>query len=366
MIVINASSPYFIQVDETDQVAAQIKLFIWNKGETEPTTPTYTIEKNIASSTQTAIVFNIAPYIAEQIETINAEQRTLAHQDENDMWVYVYAEWSYQVVDDKTWIPVRNINYIGVSAFNNYLDGANQVTNAKIVYLTNPTITQYYNEDSTQLQLPYFNVLIEHDGESLTEAKWTNRRDLSSSTQTLLDDSFAADTYLFMIPAKDANIANHNFGNDVIIESELVETIQPIVTFLPVCEPKYTPVTCEFINRFGGWQFIQFFKAQTNNVEVKNSEFRLLPDNWDYNPLRNQTQQFNFMGTQTVKLNTGWVDENYSDLMFDLMASETILLDDKPANIKTKSMPIKTGLMDKMINYEVEFTYSYNLINDVV
>jgi hypothetical protein len=366
MIVINARSPYFIQVDETDQVAAQIKLFIWNKGETEPATPTYTIEKNIASSTQTAIVFNIAPYIAEQIETINAEQRTLAHQDENNMWVYVYAEWSYQVVDDKTWIPVRDINYIGVSAFNNYLDGANQVTNAKIVYLTNPTITQYYNEDSTQLQLPYFNVLIEHDGESLTEAKWTNRRDLSSSTQTLLDDSFAADTYLFMIPAKDANIANHNFGNDVIIESELVETIQPIVTFLPVCEPKYTPVTCEFINRFGGWQFIQFFKAQTNNVEVKNSEFRLLPDNWDYNPLRNQTQQFNFMGTQTVKLNTGWVDENYSDLMFDLMASETILLDDKPANIKTKSMPIKTGLMDKMINYEVEFTYSYNLINDVV
>jgi hypothetical protein len=366
MIVINARSPYFIQVDETDQVAAQIKLFIWNKGETEPATPTYTIEKNIASSTQTAIVFNIAPYIAEQIETINAEQRTLAHQDENDMWVYVYAEWSYQVVDDKTWIPVRNINYIGVSAFNNYLDGANQRTNAKIVYLTNPTITQYYNEDSTQLQLPYFNVLIEHDGESITEAKWTNRRDLSSSTQTLLDDSFAADTYMFMIPAKDANIADHNFGNDVIIESELVETIQPIVTFLPVCEPKYTPVTCEFINRFGGWQFIQFFKAQTNNVEVKNSEFRLLPDNWDYNPLRNQTQQFNFMGTQTVKLNTGWVDENYSDLMFDLMASETILLDDKPANIKTKSMPIKTGLMDKMINYEVEFTYSYNLINDVV
>jgi len=171
---------------------------------------------------------------------------------------------------------------------------------------------------------------------------------------------------MFMIPAKDANIANHNFGNDVIIESELVETIQPIVTFLPVCEPKYTPVTCEFINRFGGWQFIQFFKAQTNNVEVKNSEFRLLPDNWDYNPLRNQTQQFNFVGTQSVKLNTGWVDENYSELMFDLMASETILLDNKPANIKTKSMPIKTGLMDKMINYEVEFEYSYNLINDVV
>ena len=196
--------------------------------------------------------------------------------------------------------------------------------------------------------------------------KWTNRRDLTSSTLEILTSDDDAGTYMFKIPAKNVELANHNFGNDVIIETELMETILPTVTFLPVCESKYTPVVCTFINRYGGWQFLTFWKAQTNNVEVKNSEFRLLPDNWDYNPLRNQTQQFNFVGTQSVKLNTGWVDENYSELMFDLMASETILLDNKPANIKTKSMPIKTGLMDKMINYEVEFEYSYNLINDVV
>jgi hypothetical protein len=365
MKVINARSPYFIEVDENDQVAAQLRLFIWNKGETEPATPTY-IEKKIVSATQTGIVFNISPYIAEQIEPIDAVPREYAHEDANDMWVYVRAEWYYQVVDDKTWIPVREINYIGVNGFNNYLNGANQTRTAPIVYLTNPNIIQYYNEDLPQKDLPYFNVLIEHDGASDTEIKWTNRRTLSSSAQLILSSLDEPNTYMFMIPAKDAGIADHNFGNDIIIESELVGTLQPTVTFLPVCESKYTPVICEFINRFGGWQFLTFWKAQTNNVEVKNSEFRLLPDNWDYNPLRNQTQQFNFMGTQTVKLNTGWVDENYSDLMFDLMASETILLDNKPANIKTKSMPIKTGLQDKMINYEVEFTYSYNLINDVV
>ena len=366
MKVINARTPYFIEVDEPTQVAAQLRLFIWNKGETEPATPTYTIEKKIVSATQLAIIFNISPYIAEQIEPIDAVPREYAHEDTNDMWVYVRAEWYYQVVDDKTWIPVREINYIGVNGFNNYLNGANQIVTAPIVYLTNPNIIQYYNEDLPQKDLPYFNVLIQHDGTSDTEIKWTNRRTLSSSAQLILSSLDDADTYMFMIPAKDAGIADHNFGNDVIIESELVGTLQPTVTFLPVCESKYTPVICEFINRFGGWQFLTFWKAQTNNVEVKNSEFRLLPDNWDYNPLRNQTQQFNFMGTQSVKLNTGWVDENYSELMFDLMASETILLDNKPANIKTKSMPIKTGLQDKMINYEVEFTYSYNLINDVV
>jgi hypothetical protein len=366
MRVINARSPYFIEVDEEGQAGALLKLWVWHKYETQPATATYTLQKNIASDTQTAIVFNISPYIAEQIETINALIELYPKEDNDDMWVYVYAEWYYNTEEVKDWELVRSIYYVGVQGFNNYLDGANQTAINKIEYLTNPDIIQYYNEDSTQAELPYFNVLIEHDGTAITEVKWTNRRTLSSSTITILDDTFDAGTYMFKIPAKNTEITNHNFGNDVIIESELVETILPTVTFLPVCEMKYTPVVCTFINRYGGWQFLNFWKAQTNNVEVKNSEFRLLPDNWDYNPLRNQTQQFNFVGTQSVKLNTGWVDENYSDLMFDLMASETILLDDKPANIKTKSMPIKTGLMDKMINYEVEFEYSYNLINDVV
>jgi hypothetical protein len=365
MRVINARSPYFIEVDEEGQSGALLKLWVWHKYEEQPATATYTLQKNIASDTQTAIVFNISPYIAEQIETINAIIDLYPKEDNDDMWVYVYAEWYYNTEEVKDWELVRSRYFVGVQGFTDYLGGANQVVNQPIKYLTNPNIIQYYNEDSTQAELPYFNVLIEHDGSSITEVKWTNKRTEDSSVLPLLSDEDAG-TYMFKIPAKNVEETDHNFGNDIIIESELVETIQPIVTFMPVCEMKYTPVVCTFINRYGGWQFLNFWKAQTNNVEVKNSEFRLLPDNWDYNPLRNQTQQFNFNATQSVKLNTGWVDENYSELMFDLMASETILLDNKPANIKTKSMPIKTGLMDKMINYEVEFEYSYNLINDVV
>lgn len=363
MKLINARTPYFIEVEEADQVAAQVKLWIWNKGETEPTEPTYTIEKKIPSLTQPLITFNISPYIAEQIEPINPSVQEYVHEESNDCWVYVYAEFSYQLVDDKTWYLIRSIDYIGVNAFNNYLGGANQVITSNVILLANPDIIQYYNEDSPQTELPYFNILIDYDGTSDVDVKWINRRDESTSLQTILTLGDDAGVYMFKIPAKDAGITNHNFGNDVLVD---FEGNTDVITFLPVCEPKYTPVVCTFINRYGGWQYINFWKAQTNNVEVKNSEFRLLPDFWDYNPLRNQTQQFNFSATQTVKLNTGWVDENYSDLMFDLMASETILLDNKPANIKTKSMPIKTGLMDKMINYEVEFTYSYNLINDVV
>jgi hypothetical protein len=366
MKVINTRSPYFIEVDEAGQAAAQLRLWVWNKNETQPATATYTIEKKIPSVDSPIIVFNISPYIAEQIETISAVIENIPFEDSDQMWVYVYAEWYFNTEGDKEWELVRSISYVGTQSFTSYLGGANQTQNNKVEYLINSNIIQYYNEASTQLQLPYFNVLIEHDGESITRANWQNLRTTGVTSRVILDDTYPAETYLFKIPAKNAAISSHNFGNNVYITTDLFEGELPIVTFLPVCESKYTPVVCTFINRYGGWQFLTFWKAQTNNIEVKNSEFRLLPDNWDYNPLRNQTQQFNFVGTQSVKLNTGWVDENYSELMFDLMASETILLDNKPANIKTKSMPIKTGLQDKMINYEVEFEYSYNLINDVV
>lgn len=367
MKTLNVRSPYFIEVDEDGQLAAKVDLYIWHKGETEPAQPTYTLQKNIVSPTQTNIVFNISPFVAEFVENINAEQRTSPNEESNDVWVYVRAEWFYTDEPElKDWIAVRELSLVGVNGFTSYLGGYNQTNDNPVVYLIDPTITQYYNEASTQLQLPYFNVLIQHDGSSLTEVKWTNRRTLSSSTQTLLDDSMPADIYMFLIPAKNNEITNHDFGNDITIETELMETVLPTITYLPVCEPKYTPVVCEYVNRFGGWQFLTFWKAQTNNLSVDSSTFHLLPDAVDYNPLRNQFQSFNFKGKQSVTLNTGWVAENYANLITDLMLSETVLLDDKPVNVKSKSTELKTQLKNKNINYTIEFEYSYNLINDVI
>jgi hypothetical protein len=69
---------------------------------------------------------------------------------------------------------------------------------------------------------------------------------------------------------------------------------------------------------------------------------------------------------QSIRINTGWVDENNSELIQDLLLSETILLDLKPVTIKTEGTELKTSLNNKMINYEMEFDYSFDLINNVV
>ena len=63
---------------------------------------------------------------------------------------------------------------------------------------------------------------------------------------------------------------------------------------------------------------------------------------------------------------TGWVNENYNNLIQDLLLSETILLDGKPATAKTQGVELKTRTNNKMINYEIEFDFAFDLINNVV
>ena len=58
--------------------------------------------------------------------------------------------------------------------------------------------------------------------------------------------------------------------------------------------------------------------------------------------------------------------ENYSSSIQDLLLSETILLNGLPVELKTQSANLKTSLNDKNINYELDFEYSYNLINNVI
>ena len=101
-------------------------------------------------------------------------------------------------------------------------------------------------------------------------------------------------------------------------------------------------------------------------IEVKNKEYQLLPNDVDYNPLRGESKAFNYEAKQSIKINTGWVEEHYNELIKDLMTSETILLDNKPVKLKTMTTDLKTSLQDKMINYQIEFEYNYNQINNVI
>lgn len=325
-------SPYFIEIDEVDQTSAKIEIFLWNKGTTEPTIPTYTLSKNIASPLQPLIAFNVANYAKEYIKPIAPVSVSVPTEENVKNWCYMkIVRYSNDVeLDDET--------FVCFNGYTQYLDGYNQNNVATIIPLVNTNINL-----TTFSGFNYINVWIEEN----TDFVWEGNDEyfFTPISEGLWKLPYDYDLYTLVYE-----------GGEIIFS---INTEQ-------LCELKYTPITCKFINRFGGWQFLTFFKANSSSIDVTSKDFDMLPSSINYNVLQGQKKIFNSQGKQKIKCNTGWVDENYFELIQDLLLSETVLLDNKPVTVKSQSSEYKTNIKDKNINYEIEFEYNFGLINDVI
>lgn len=137
--------------------------------------------------------------------------------------------------------------------------------------------------------------------------------------------------------------------------------------FTPVCEAKYTPVTIDFINKYGAWQREFFFKASKNTLAIESSDYNVMQSSASsYDVLQGQKRTFNANARETISVNSGYVNEDFSSNIKQLIMSERILVDNKPAICKTKSLEIQKNINNHMINYSLEFEFAYNTINNVI
>jgi hypothetical protein len=360
MTVIFVRSPYKILVDEPTQVYTKCLITITSPAGGTP--KVVTLEKQIPDVTNIDCWFNISPYIKDEIENIATGTAT-ATDEESDMWRLVNVITYYKVNLTDDWTEHDEYDFVAVNGYNNYIGGHNQSYTNDVVYLTNPSV-KIKRSDNSQ----HFNILVDFDNAGGYDLVY-KYRDLSGTTiedVVVLDNTNDSKVYMLKVPYRtsDPDLAD---GSSVQVRLNTSGGViqQEKVYFINEDECLYTPIKCTFINSFGGWQYLTFFKARTDSYDVKSKGFNLLSDAVDYNPLRGQKKEFNFDMTQTVKANTGWVDENTIELLVELLASETILLDNEPVTLKDKSIQKKTRLRDKMINYELNFEYAFNLINDV-
>jgi hypothetical protein len=335
-------SPYTIAINEVGQIGSKVELFIWNANNSEPTEPTYTMSKRIVSATQTENVYNISNKCIEYINEINPIYTSVVALESFKNWAYAKVK-RYKETSTNVYVLIDEETFICFDGYTSFLGGANQFDNSNIVPLLNTDIKIYKKEGETN----YINVWL-----NATEPgyvyKW-NKATISISADGLYKLPYNLDN--------DYNFSYSPIGSLNLIFSISVQSI---------CEPTYTPIICSFINRFGGWSFLTFFKAHQKSIEVKSSTFNLMPESWNYDTYVGSNKEFNFNGTQKITCNTGWVDENYFELIQDLLVSDVVLLDDIPVLCKSTTSEFKTQLKDKNINYTINFEYNFNLINDVI
>lgn len=353
--VIFARSPYQVIIDEPSQVKTKVELRLWNKGDTKPTDPTYIMSKGIASVTQTQTNYNISPFILEYIDKyfLDYSTTTITEADSKEWCIGEYI--TYYSTDGTTWIELDTIEFCAVNGYSTVEEGMNFSLTKTQAYLllANPLIKVYWNTI-----IPYYNFICREEDVEYA-ADWIDKAGDSLKTETFYTgvDEF----FNYAIPLV--------YGASVRLEITNKATSELLVRVETeeVCEPKYPIQTMWFVNKLGGWNCFNFFKASFNSIDVKNSDYALMQKEIDYDYRKGQTKPFNINGGQTIKVNSGWVTEDYFEWIQEMMLSDTILLNPQtPVTIKTMNMDKKTSLQDKTINYTLEFNFANKLINNIV
>ena len=352
--LIFARSPYQVIIDEPSQVKTKVELKLWNKGDTPPANPTYIMSEGIASVTQTETNYNIAPFILEYIDKffLKYNSTTITQSDNKEWCIGEYK--TYYTTDGITYTLIDTFSFCAVNGYSEVEDGINlNLTKTKAyLLLADPNKTVYWNTI-----IPYYNFICKDTTDEFT-AEWYDKTNNSLKSQTFYSGD--NDFFNYAIPLI------YQTSIYVIIKSKNIGLLYKIDTE-EICEPKYPIQTMWFVNKLGGWNHFSFFKASYNSIDVKNSDYSLMQKEVDYNYRKGQTKPFNINGNQSIKVNTGWLTEDYFDWVQEMMLSDTILLNPQtPVTIKTTSMQKKTELKDKNINYTLEFDFANKLINNVI
>jgi hypothetical protein len=335
-------SPLITSITGTAGQTAKVEFYIWNSPDSVPTTATLTASKPIPSENTLTVYFDASEYCRDYIAHTLFVPAVINTAEPVAGYCYLKTITYLNGVAQGT-----VSNYIMFDGYGLYTEGMN-----KKLASVGMTAGTYLVSDTGDVG----NLRIVDDGVNTWTIEYRPLVEETPVTAVTLTQEVGQAPYIH--PDFRGSGGNR-------IEVKVDGNVNREFTFTEVCEGKYDVYLCDFVNKFGAWQRLTFFKVSKENFSTTDSEYKVMPQNLPYSTSENRIQRFNVNGKESIKLNTGWVDESFSEVMKQLMLSETIRLNDIPVNITSKSSPMKKGINDKNINYEVSFMYSFDTINNV-
>ena len=341
----NIRSPYLIEATGTAGQSTTVELFIWKNSGSEPATATKTLSKPIPSSNITTVYYDVSPYLREYIQQDEFTPVTTVTDASEDMYIYARAKvYVNGFVTDNEYL-------IGFDGYGYFEEGNNPTGQISML-----NEGEYYVQGGGDTGGLYF---YNDEGGSIYQAVYNSLDGTTGGVTLSLNSATSQVTYAPYITPTHVGTG----GSTLYVLKDTV--VKFTYTFREICEPKYTPITCDFINKFGAWQRIVFFKVSKSTMQMTNNEYHLMPASINYDITQNVQQSFNSNGIESIKVNTGWVPESYSEVIKQLTFSESIRLDGKPVNINTKSIDLFKAINERNINYTIDFNYANHMINYV-
>jgi len=139
------------------------------------------------------------------------------------------------------------------------------------------------------------------------------------------------------------------------------------VRYYVICEARYTPYQIAFINRFGVADFITFFKRSDERGTFTQDSYQksIYNDGFTTPSLQvGKYQSYNVNSRNSLTLNTGFVDEDYDEVIKDILMSEYVAVLDGSTWISVVpergSIEYQKHINQRLINYTLTFTYGFD------
>jgi len=384
--IINARSPFFIKVSDSNLQEATLKLYIYEGA--KDTTPDaadlkYTITKSEIEENN-YVVFEIAELVRDYVDV-----EYDGEYDSYCVWVNAVitaVDENGSDISSPTITPDNSNQFIATEGYGYFEEGMNPEPSRS---LFQSNLIAYRPEDGS-INIPIF-------AEDTNSLAFYNNGELVR-TQTISDDDNTNQKIQYIASSGNSDSATYEervledggtFEDSVCLQRFLNsidvgafdevwvndDTQTQIIKVKTLECSRYEPVRVTFVNKFGALQDIWFDKKSTESIQTKTQSYNAsVVDfaNFNYNTSAHQMRTLNLMGNERITLNTGFIDDSYNEVIRQLMLSEQIwmtrLTDEElilPLKARTQSLQYRTHLNDKLVNYTIEFDMAFDKINSI-
>ena len=377
MAKINSRSPYFLFIDGTGNDYAQVDIYVYSgeqgeagSGGDRPADPTYTIKATFLNNEANV---NISELVNDYIETNFDGNYT-----QDVYWVDIIESMYLNGAVNGTPTETRFRGFKGYG----YFEDGRQPQLQQNVLLSNTKILKLDDEA----------LIVPVDTENTVRVSFEDESgDVYTTSVSSSTDSSEQIEYVSNVITSSKSFESRVLGNGGTFEggqcltefdnqysifptkSVYVEHSNGDIDFLRVeniSECKYTPNKITFVNRFGAYQDLWFFKTSKLKMKVEDKSFRantLVQGAYDTS--KHQYKTLFKKGKQTLSLSSGFYPEEYNEVFKQLLLSEDVWINYEnntlPVNIKSSDMSFKTRLNDSLIEYNIELEFAYDTINSV-
>ena len=421
-------SPIYVTWSGTSVTSIQsvsLEIYIWTGARaSRPASPHITINRTTGFGSTTTHTTDIASLIADQLNTTIAKlfnNNILSEQNGRVAWVQIDYDVDYNSGSNET---ASSDIFQVIEGYSYFDEGANFALTQTILSPESEQNTYEYNVEMMPIYVGEYgqglDIVYAYEDRVLADGGTIEALSCCNiglaTIRILLDDGTKydyavpesviytgdqAEDRIKLMPSGVANLKNWlvtqgssiDLVNSDWYKIQLLDTFENVIDerqFYPTCEVKYTPIQLAYISKYGTWNYATFFKRSVETIDVTNDMYRRITGNvqngaYTYGLHNPMYKKYNTNGKRRLTINSGFVAEEFKEVMEQILLSEYVLVvadstvvkdgstytytannNAVAANVSTNSLTKKTKVNDKLIEYTLDLEYAFDELNSTL